>query len=84
MAKTVQLSDEAYGRLAALKREGESFSDVVNRLVRERKNPAALLELKGPRDYYDVEALRRVSRERDLEKLVRSRRKESGGVRSEG
>lgn len=31
--KTVSLSDNAYERLAAEKREGESFSDVVCRLT---------------------------------------------------
>lgn len=31
--KTVNLSEDAYTRLANLKREGESFSDVVNRLT---------------------------------------------------
>ncbi len=33
--KTVNLSEEAYTRLESLKREGESFSDVVNRLARD-------------------------------------------------
>ena len=31
--KTINLSEGAYARLHALKREGESFSDVVNRLT---------------------------------------------------
>lgn len=32
--KTISLSEDAYDRLAAEKREGESFSDVVRRLTR--------------------------------------------------
>lgn len=31
--KTISLTDEAYERLKACKREGESFSDVVNRIT---------------------------------------------------
>lgn len=31
--KTISLADDAYERLAAEKREGESFSDVVRRLT---------------------------------------------------
>ncbi len=33
MTKAVQLSDEAYARLKTLKRDDESFSDVVLRIV---------------------------------------------------
>ncbi len=31
--KTVNLSEDAYERLKSLKKEGESFSDVVNRIT---------------------------------------------------
>ncbi len=31
--RTISLTDEAYERLKASKREGESFSDVVNRIA---------------------------------------------------
>ena len=41
--KTVALSESAYERLKAHKREGESFSDVVERLAGER----SLLEVVG-------------------------------------
>jgi len=47
MPKQVQLSDDAYATLSALKAPGESFSDVVRRLA-ARKNLMDLRRL-GPR-----------------------------------
>lgn len=57
MAKTVQLSDEAYESLRLLKQEGESFSDVVNRIVRSLKDPRKLLELSPPAPEIDWDEL---------------------------
>lgn len=45
MARQVQLADEAYARLAALRKTGESFSDVVLRLTRPRKDPRTFVGL---------------------------------------
>ena len=42
--KTVTLSEDAYVALAALKKDGESFSDVVRRLARGSRS---LLEFAG-------------------------------------
>ena len=42
--KTVTLSADAYEALAALKKEGESFSDVVRRLTKKNRS---LLEFAG-------------------------------------
>lgn len=42
--KTVTLSADAYEALAALKRPGESFSDVVRRLTKKNRS---LLEFAG-------------------------------------
>ncbi|MBI4416512.1 MAG: antitoxin VapB family protein [Euryarchaeota archaeon] len=47
MPKQVQLSDDAYATLTALKLPGESFSDVVRRLA-AKKDVKALRQL-GPR-----------------------------------
>ncbi len=49
MARTVQFSEEAYRWLRQFRRPGESFSQALMRLARERKDPLRLLEL-GPRD----------------------------------
>lgn len=37
VTRVISLSDEAYGKLKAGKKEGESFSQVVNRLVISEK-----------------------------------------------
>lgn len=71
MPRTVQLSDEAYATLAALKRAGESFSDTVKRLAAAQKDPRALRALRAlPRvKGYNYEALHRASAEADRKRL---------------
>lgn len=54
MTKTIGLSDDAYDRLAALKQEGESFSDVVRRLT----GGPLLRELAGSMDAETAEHYR--------------------------
>ncbi len=46
MTKVISLSNEAYQKLKNSKRPGESFSDVVLRVVGERKKKS-LLEFSG-------------------------------------
>lgn len=60
MSKSIRLSEEAYERLAAHKREGETFSDVVLRLAGER----SLLELAGLLSDEEADALRDAVTER--------------------
>lgn len=42
-SKNISISDEAYQRLASLKRPNESFTQVINRLTQKR----SILELAG-------------------------------------
>ena len=76
MSKSIRLSEEAYERLAAHKREDETFSDVVLRLAGER----SLLELAGILDEEAAEAVqeaiseRRARRRKDLEEVADSMR----------
>jgi predicted CopG family antitoxin len=45
MTKTISLSDEAYELLKSIKRDDESFSDVIKRLVGKKGNLTELLDL---------------------------------------
>ncbi len=56
--KTINLTEGAYARLHSLKREGESFSDVVNRLT----GKFALLDLVGILDEEAADRLRSAKR----------------------
>lgn len=60
VSKSIRLSEEAYERLSAHKREDETFSDVVLRLAGER----SLLELAGILSDDEAEALREAVDER--------------------
>ena len=47
MVKVISLSNEAYGRLKARKRNGMSFSDVVIELVERGKNKKDIMKFAG-------------------------------------
>ncbi|WP_074796342.1 antitoxin VapB family protein [Haloferax larsenii] len=72
MSKSIRLSEDAYERLAAHKREGETFSDVVLRLAGER----SLIEIAGILSDDEADAMRaaveerRARREEDLESVA--------------
>lgn len=59
--RNVRLTEDAYRRLKSRKREGESFSDTVERIAGER----SLLDLAGLLSAEDAEELREAIRERD-------------------
>jgi predicted CopG family antitoxin len=54
MSKSIRLSEDAYERLAAHKREDETFSEVVLRLAGER----SILDLAGVLSDAEADALR--------------------------
>lgn len=60
MSKSIRLSEEAYERLAAHKRESETFSDVILRLAGER----SLMELAGVLNDEEADAMRDAIEER--------------------
>lgn len=72
VSKSIRLSDDAYERLAAHKREDETFSDVVLRLAGER----SLLELAGILSDEEADALadaieeRRERRQAELDRVA--------------
>ncbi len=74
MPKQVQLSEDAYRTLAALKEPGESFSDVVRRLATAGKDLGALRGL-GPRlPGWDDAAFARETAAIDARELARTLR----------
>ncbi len=58
--KTISLSEEAYKSLSSFKEEGESFTDVVNRLTKEK----SLLEVAGVLSKKEADELRNRVKER--------------------
>jgi predicted CopG family antitoxin len=60
VSKSIRLSEEAYERLAAHKREDETFSEVVLRLAGER----SLLEIAGILSDEEADAVRDAVNER--------------------
>ncbi|MGQ0796902.1 MAG: antitoxin VapB family protein [Methanobacteriota archaeon] len=69
MAKTVQLSDEAYARLTAEKGDRESYSDVVLRLTGEKDPMRFVGRLKIRKDFDDVMARMRTAEARSRRRL---------------
>jgi predicted CopG family antitoxin len=79
-AKTVALDAEAYALLLRSKRAGETFSEVVRRMLRP---PSRVSELAGslrdlpPKEWKDIERARAAQRRRDA---VRKKRFDRGGA----
>ncbi|MEK6987862.1 MAG: antitoxin VapB family protein [Candidatus Thermoplasmatota archaeon] len=67
-SKTISLEDSAYAKLRAAKRPGESFSDVIQRVLGDRQ--PSFLDFRGLLDRKSAERLAKIlarMREEDLE-----------------
>lgn len=57
MVKTITIREEVYRRLLAVKREGESFSELLERLIEEANPIDVLVKLRGCVEIKDKERL---------------------------
>jgi predicted CopG family antitoxin len=57
MVKTITIRNEIYNKLAKLKRENESFSDLFERLIESQDSKQLLVRLKGTVDFKDKDRL---------------------------
>ena len=65
--RNISISDEAYSRLAAQKKENESFTDVINRLTGKRSIPeiaGILTKSEGKEIANQIEKIRKESHRR--------------------
>ena len=74
MTKVVSLSDDAYKELEKLKKDGDSFSDVVLELTKKEKKPLSHFfgKWSGPKEEIDamlkdIEETRKKTKMRDVE-----------------
>ena len=75
-SRNISISDEAYSRLAALKRSNESFTDVINRLTGKRsilELAGVLIAAEGDELRREVEELRLKSEKRVASTVLRMR-----------
>ncbi|MFQ5911309.1 MAG: antitoxin VapB family protein [Thermoplasmata archaeon] len=57
MVKTLSIRDEVYGKLLAIKREGESFSELFERLAEDMNPRDTLKKLSGCVEFEDKEKM---------------------------
>ena len=74
MTKVISLSDDAYGELEKLKKNGESFSDIVLELTKKEKKPLSYFFGKwpGPKEELDqlekdIKEMHKKTKMRDVE-----------------
>jgi predicted CopG family antitoxin len=69
MAKNISLSDDAYQKLSQEKRQNESFSDTILRLLDQRKSLTDVIGMKLLSPEISLEAIRDASKT-TLERLT--------------
>jgi predicted CopG family antitoxin len=57
MTKTITIKDETYNKLLAVKREGESFSELFERLTEGSKSLDTLKKLRGCVEFSEKERM---------------------------
>ncbi|MHA1835211.1 MAG: antitoxin VapB family protein [Candidatus Baldrarchaeia archaeon] len=57
MVKTITIRDDVYRRLLAIKRPGESFSDLFERLIKSVSASEILVKLRASVEFHDKEKL---------------------------
>ncbi|MGQ9721454.1 MAG: antitoxin VapB family protein [Candidatus Jordarchaeum sp.] len=57
MTKTVTIRDDVYKKLLSIKREGESFSELFERLVEDASPTETLKKLRGCVEFDDKEKM---------------------------
>lgn len=62
--KTITITEEVYKRLKVEKMEGESFSELINRLTDTDKSRKDLMEFAGAWKDFDVEEIIKEGREK--------------------
>lgn len=67
----IRLSESHYEQLRLRKREGESFDDVVGRLLTEDRDLLAGFGVAGGRDRVDLEAVHEATKDRSAERIER-------------
>lgn len=58
VSKTITIKEDVYRRLKRIKRDGESFSDLLTRLSKNVSPIDKLLEMAGSIDFEDADSLK--------------------------
>ena len=70
MAKTIAISDDVYEMLSKAKMKGESFSDVIRRLLK-RRTISDIPKILDENEAEVIKEIMRRQREADIERLKR-------------